>query len=265
MTFTVVILLMAGVSLSWVGKDDLVVSKEADVSLPLPSTVTSNGKLYNVVHDMLLNSRYIYDEGFDQKGYLINTSWEANHLGFDFKADKQTEVKAVCGGIIKKIKTASKALDKYVEIEHRCGGKTFLGFYGHIDADPGLKEGSLVPADTLKIGTVADWGTNSHLHLSIFVGGDSEWWRNFYCRKNEYTEETLEGKTVRTLSSCTAVAPAKNQAKDYYTLLSGWGWLKKSVSCDTKAKAYLYVPRQTIIDWGWRDPVDVLLNSRDSW
>jgi murein DD-endopeptidase MepM/ murein hydrolase activator NlpD len=178
---------------------------------------------------------------------LINTSWEANPLGFDFRADKQTEIRAVCGGVIKRIKTASKAVGKYVEIEHSCGGKTFLGFYGHIDADPGLKEGLSVPADTLKIGTMADWGTNSHLHLSIFVGGDSEWWRNFYCRKNEYTEETLEGKPVRTFSSCTAVAPAKDQSKDYYTLLSGYGWLKKSVSYDTGVKTYLYVPRQTII------------------
>jgi hypothetical protein len=85
LTFTVVILPMAGVSRSWAGGDDVVVSKVADISLPLPSRVTSNSKQYDIVRDMLSNNSYNYHAGFDQKGYLINTSWEANHLGFDFR------------------------------------------------------------------------------------------------------------------------------------------------------------------------------------
>jgi hypothetical protein len=68
LTLTVVILPMAGVSRSWAGGDDIVVSKMADISLPLPSRVTSNGKQYDIVRNMLSNNGYIYHAGFDQKG-----------------------------------------------------------------------------------------------------------------------------------------------------------------------------------------------------
>ena len=226
--------------------------------LPLPETVTSNGGTYNIVQDYLQNSSYVYGAGFDQKGYLINTGWDKNHLGFDFMADKGTPVSALCGGTVVRIENAknAKAVDKYVEISHTCGGQTFLAFYAHVDAASGLVQGQPVP-DTLEIGKVADWGANSHLHLAVFSGGSTAWEIYSWCRKDAYTEETLEGQTVRTLTNCTRTEPAKRDLKAYYALHSGFGWL--GPAHDQQARAYLYVPSETVISWGWRDPVDVLL------
>lgn len=111
---------------------------------------------------------------------------EGSHLGVDLMAEANSEVLAMCDGVVTFNNTANLNvfLDKNqtwevknnvtwharLVIKHNCGGpfQTIYGYYGHIQSD--LKEDAIVYSGE-PVGRVIDWriaaGNNSHLHMGV--------------------------------------------------------------------------------------------------
>ncbi len=102
-------------------------------------------------------------------GYCARPNSSYAHNGVDYMVPVETSVHAICDGKVKIARdkiTTPKIRDRFTIIDHSgCGGfKKLFAYYGHIEAV--VKEGDDVKAGDI-IGTVADWDTNSHLHLSL--------------------------------------------------------------------------------------------------
>lgn len=101
---------------------------------------------------------------------------EKEHLGVDFAAAAGTVVAAVCDGtVISNNAVQADVVSSVVMLEHECPsplGRVF-GYYGHVYSE-------LLPGDTVaagsSIGTVRDWGSNSHLHLGLSTRLHEEAW-----------------------------------------------------------------------------------------
>jgi murein DD-endopeptidase MepM/ murein hydrolase activator NlpD len=105
-------------------------------------------------------------------------SKDTPHTGVDYPASKGSKVRAICDGTIKYLKNSNTDIwSRFVVIEHsNCGGYTTLyAYYGHINSGSGLREGSKVVGGQ-EIGTVADWGKNSHLHFGLATKLFSSGW-----------------------------------------------------------------------------------------
>ena len=89
------------------------------------------------------------------------------HTGVDYLTESGTDVWAICDGIVKYARSSDIEIwNRFVVIEHPdCGGYSKLyAYYGHIDSE--LQENNHVTRGD-KIGSVADWGENSHLHFGL--------------------------------------------------------------------------------------------------
>ena len=89
------------------------------------------------------------------------------HTGVDYPTESGTDVWAICDGIVKYARSSDIEIwNRFVVIEHPdCGGYSKLyAYYGHIDSE--LQENNHVTRGD-KIGSVADWGENSHLHFGL--------------------------------------------------------------------------------------------------
>lgn len=89
------------------------------------------------------------------------------HLGVDFAAAAGTPVAVVCDGtVIANNTREADIVAAVVIIEHECPLPlgTVYAYYGHVHS--ALLPGESVAAgDT--VGTIRDWGANSHLHLGL--------------------------------------------------------------------------------------------------
>jgi murein DD-endopeptidase MepM/ murein hydrolase activator NlpD len=89
------------------------------------------------------------------------------HLGVDFAASAGTPVSAVCDGtVITNNTREADIVTAVVIVEHDCPQPpgAVYGYYGHVHS--GLLIGEAITAGST-IGTVRDWGGNSHLHLGL--------------------------------------------------------------------------------------------------
>ncbi|MEQ1530141.1 MAG: M23 family metallopeptidase, partial [Methylococcales bacterium] len=101
-------------------------------------------------------------------GYCARSSRKIAHNGVDYAVAKKSPVYALCDGVVKKAVKGGAIASRFTVIDHSgCGGfNRLFAYYGHID--PLVKPGAPVTAGQ-KIGTVANWKANSHLHLSLNV------------------------------------------------------------------------------------------------
>jgi hypothetical protein len=91
------------------------------------------------------------------------------HTGVDYMAGAGSTVKAMCDGVVQIARTPQTTpniWDRFTIIKHtNCRGSGELyGYYGHINAT--VRVGATVKRGDI-IGTVGDWGSNSHLHLGL--------------------------------------------------------------------------------------------------
>lgn len=87
------------------------------------------------------------------------------HTGVDYLSKSGTQVRAICDGTVKYSKAPSSDIwSRFVVIEHpNCGGYSKLyAYYGHVNwnSKTAVKRGDV-------IGSVSDWGKNSHLHFGL--------------------------------------------------------------------------------------------------
>ena len=105
-------------------------------------------------------------------GFCARTSSKGAHTGIDYMASAGASVYSLCGGTIDRIRLDSEFFNQVIRIHHdssNCGpirGK--WAYYGHVSPEDGLTVGTKVSKGQ-KIGTLMDWGGNSHLHLSVSV------------------------------------------------------------------------------------------------
>lgn len=94
--------------------------------------------------------------------------WSVNpkkqHTGLDIVVPAKEKVFAVCNGKIVKIGDLGGTWAQYIDIEHDSGLCT-----SYLHVIPKLMINSLVKAGDL-IATIADLGTNSHLHFNAWKG-----------------------------------------------------------------------------------------------
>lgn len=95
------------------------------------------------------------------------------HAGIDIHVPAGSPVYAAESGIVRRATSTylpKKDVGEYLNarkalvIEHKHGTKTFVTSYGHVNFS--VQEGAEVKRGK-QIGTVADWGKNTHLHYSI--------------------------------------------------------------------------------------------------
>ena len=95
------------------------------------------------------------------------TGNNGNHSGVDYMTNAGATVKSICDGVVKYSQPSTTDIwNRFTIIEHKnCGGRnTVFAYYGHIDSQ--VKAGSQISRGQV-IGTVANWGNNSHLHFGL--------------------------------------------------------------------------------------------------
>ncbi|MDF1487181.1 ricin-type beta-trefoil lectin domain protein [Tessaracoccus caeni] len=104
------------------------------------------------------------DWGFNVCGGEYVAGWA--HLGADSQgAPAGSSVKAIGGGTVKAI--VGYSTGQAAIVQHRSTAGDFVAVYGHIN--PTVGTGATVSTGT-QLGTVAQWGGNSHLHFSVIPG-----------------------------------------------------------------------------------------------
>ena len=121
----------------------------------------------------LANTQILFDF-FDRRFPGFNGGRE--HLGVDFAATPGATVTAICDGTV--VFNNSNQVDlvsAVVMVEHECPQPlgTVYGYYGHVHSE--LLHGETVTAGG-NIGTVRDWGGNTHLHLGLSTRLHEENW-----------------------------------------------------------------------------------------
>ncbi len=97
------------------------------------------------------------------------------HLGVDLSATPGTTVYAVCDGVVVSTNAGfADLVSAVVVVEHECDeplGKVYA-YYGHVNSV--LLQSESVTAGGV-IGTVRDWGWNSHLHYGLSMQLMENW------------------------------------------------------------------------------------------
>ncbi len=99
-------------------------------------------------------------------GSCARSSKTKSHNATDYMVPAGTTVYAICKGKVKEAITSGEVWERFTNIDHsgNCGFNKLFAYYGHIDPivekDDPIKPGQ-------KIGEVATWKDNSHLHLAI--------------------------------------------------------------------------------------------------
>ena len=121
----------------------------------------------------LANRQIIFDF-FDRRFPGFNGGRE--HLGVDFAATPGAPVTAICDGtVVFNNSSQADLVSAVVMVEHECPQPlgTVYGYYGHVHSE--LLHGVTVTAGG-NIGTVRDWGGNTHLHLGLSTRLHEENW-----------------------------------------------------------------------------------------
>jgi hypothetical protein len=111
-------------------------------------------------------------------GYCARSTDTSAHNGIDYAVTAGTPVYAICDGVVKLARTKTTTpniWNRFTIINHSkgCGFESLWAYYGHIEAT--VTAGQQVSTGQ-QIGTVANWGKNSHLHLSMNSAYKSSGW-----------------------------------------------------------------------------------------
>gem|GEM_PF-3369585 len=111
-------------------------------------------------------------------GYCVRKTAASAHNAIDYAVLAGTPVYAICDGKVKVARTqaTTPVIDnRFTIIDHskKCGYSSLWAYYGHIEAT--VMVGQAVKMGD-KIGVIADWGSNSHLHLAINSSYKSNGW-----------------------------------------------------------------------------------------
>lgn len=100
-------------------------------------------------------------------GYCARTNEKSAHSGTDYMTTANNSVRAICDGKVLIARYYSQDLrNSFTILEHtNCAGYgTVVAYYGHIVNT--VSQGAYV-ARGQQIGTVAEWGSNTHLHFGM--------------------------------------------------------------------------------------------------
>ena len=129
-------------------------------------------------------------------GYCARGTDTSAHNGIDYAVLAGTPVYAICDGVVKiaRTKTTTPNIwNRFTVINHSkgCGYPSLWAYYGHIEAT--VSVGQRVTTGQ-KIGVIADWGSNSHLHLSLNSAYKSNGWG--YVNVGEITSKDCNKTSV---------------------------------------------------------------------
>lgn len=191
-------------------------------------------------------------------GYCARGAATESHNGIDYGAAAGTPVYAICDGIVKiarNKKTTPNIWNRFTIIEHTdCGDSNKLvAYYGHMDAK--VKEGQRVTAGE-QIGSVGNWGSNSHLHLSLKSDYVPRGWGYVGIGKKTAADcnETTVTKRRESLASQGWLDPAEVGASTGWNPFLLQGGVKKG-NCKASSQPYIPAPfGQSLPYYPWAKP-----------
>lgn len=191
-------------------------------------------------------------------GYCARSLSTQAHNGIDYAVAAGMPVYAICNGTVKVARTAATTpniWNRFTIIDHsNCGGfPALFAYYGHIDAI--VKVGQKVTAGQ-QIGIVGNWGSNSHLHLSLNSAYKTTGWG-------------YVGIGESTAANCNKASVTRRR-----TLLASKGWLDPAIvgsasnwkpfllkggattgNCNASAQKYIPAPMgKSLPYYPWRMP-----------
>lgn len=162
---------------------------------------------------------------------LAGTLDYVNHQGTDLAAspggaltvgssNSGRPVRALCDGTIKLINQSTDPAQSFIKVYHpSCGGRTLHAYYGHAVKGIGYSEGSSLRKGEV-FARVQDWGSNSHLHLTLDAHPTRALERVQYVLCNFTMNAAME---VTSFSSCRAAAKGTPVTAGTALLRMGWG------------------------------------------
>lgn len=106
------------------------------------------------------------DWNYDTCGYAVVNGESAAHLGTDSQGYKSGPVLSIGTGTVKR-STGNRGINSILHVEYNSTTGPFTLIYQHVIPSVGV--GTAVGPGT-QVGTVADWGGNSHVHVSLIPG-----------------------------------------------------------------------------------------------